>query len=67
MQTSRCPNCNSDVIVEDDLSENDLVSCANCATELEIISKSPLQLASLNGALDNQDEVDEANGQSQND
>ena len=45
MLTARCPQCNSDVIIEDDAYEGDLVDCANCEAPLEIISLHPPQLA----------------------
>ena len=44
MQTTQCPVCFSDVIIEEDLSEKDLVNCLNCGAELEIITLQPLQL-----------------------
>lgn len=67
MQTSRCPICNSDVIIEDELSANDLVSCANCQTELEIITRHPLQLAGLDGEAGSLDEMAEDYNQSDSD
>jgi len=50
MQTSQCPICSSDVIIEDGSSEKDLVSCLNCGAELEIVSLQPLQLNLLDEA-----------------
>ena len=47
MQKSRCPVCNSDVIIEDGAYEHDLVECNNCEAELEIISLHPAQLSEL--------------------
>lgn len=47
MQTSRCPDCHSDIVVEDALYEGDLVNCANCGAELEIISLHPVQLKEM--------------------
>jgi len=47
MQTSKCPACHSDVVVEDGLYEGDLVDCANCGAELEIISLHPIQLSEI--------------------
>ncbi|MCU0678909.1 MAG: lysine biosynthesis protein LysW [Planctomycetes bacterium] len=45
MKTTRCPLCASDVIIEDEAYEGDLVDCANCGAELEISSLHPLRLA----------------------
>lgn len=47
MQTTQCPSCNSDVIIEDEMNDSDLVTCANCGEELEIISVHPIQVAKL--------------------
>lgn len=47
MQTSQCPACSSDIIIEEESSEKDLVSCLNCGAELEIVSLQPLQLKPL--------------------
>jgi len=51
MQTSQCPICSSDVIIDEGASEKDLVSCLNCGAELEILSLQPLQLEQL-GEID---------------
>ena len=48
MQTTNCPACNSDVIIEEESFEGDPIDCPNCAQELEIISLHPLQVASIN-------------------
>jgi transcription initiation factor TFIIIB Brf1 subunit/transcription initiation factor TFIIB len=47
MTTAVCPLCHSDVIVDDEAYEHDLVTCANCMTDLEITSLTPLTLAAL--------------------
>lgn len=47
MQTTLCPVCSSDVIIEEGSSENDLVGCLNCGAELEIASLAPLRLEPL--------------------
>ena len=47
MQTTQCPVCSSDIIIEEESSEKDLVSCLNCGTELEIVTLQPLQLSPL--------------------
>ena len=47
MQTTQCPVCSSDIIIEEESSEKDLVSCLNCGAELEIVTLHPLLLAPL--------------------
>ena len=47
MQTTQCPVCSSDIIIEEGSSEKDLVSCLNCGAELEIVTLHPLSLELL--------------------
>ncbi|MEI6597041.1 MAG: lysine biosynthesis protein LysW [bacterium] len=47
MQTTQCPVCSSDIIIDEESSEKDLVTCLNCGTELEIVTLQPLQLNPL--------------------
>jgi len=47
MTTAQCPLCHSDVIIEDDVYENDLVTCVNCGNDLEITSLTPLELRAI--------------------
>jgi len=47
MQTTQCPVCSSDIIIEEESSEKDLVNCLNCGTELEIVTLHPLLLSPL--------------------
>lgn len=56
MQTTQCPVCSSDIIIEEESSKKDLVNCLNCSAELEIINLQPLQLNPL------QEESSETNG-----
>lgn len=44
MQHGKCPACDSDIIIDDEAFENDLVSCPNCGAEAEIVSLRPLRL-----------------------
>ena len=54
METSKCPVCHSDLIIDDEAFEGDLVDCQNCGTQLEITSLRPTVLAKT----ENQDEDD---------
>ncbi|MFH1582881.1 MAG: lysine biosynthesis protein LysW [Candidatus Falkowbacteria bacterium] len=47
MQTTQCPVCSSDIIIDEESSEKDLVSCLNCGTELEIVTLHPVLLNPL--------------------
>lgn len=42
MDKSKCPICHSDVMVNDEIYENDLVTCNNCGRDLEVVSLHPL-------------------------
>lgn len=39
-----CPECDADIIIPADAMENELITCPDCAIELEIISLDPLEL-----------------------
>lgn len=57
MQTTQCPICSSDIIVEEESSEKDLVSCLNCGTEMEIVTLHPLLLEPMENSTE--EEIDE--------
>jgi alpha-aminoadipate carrier protein LysW len=42
--TATCPECDADVAIPADAMENELISCPDCGSELEIISLNPVQL-----------------------
>ncbi len=44
MQTSKCPICNSDVVIDEEIYEGDIVECANCNSVLEITALHPTSL-----------------------
>lgn len=41
---NNCPVCDAQVSIPSDAMENELIACADCGTELEILSLAPLQL-----------------------
>lgn len=45
MTTPMCPECESTVEVAPPLRQNEIVECAECRSELEIIAVEPLMLA----------------------
>lgn len=47
MQTGKCPLCQSDIIIDDEVYTGDLVDCANCSQELEVKSLNPLQIIEM--------------------
>jgi alpha-aminoadipate carrier protein LysW len=44
MSTATCPECDADVAIPADAMENELISCPDCGSELEIINLNPVQL-----------------------
>ena len=42
--TPLCPECDADVEIPDDAMENELVACAECGIELEIMKLDPIEL-----------------------
>ncbi|HEX6358995.1 lysine biosynthesis protein LysW [Actinophytocola sp.] len=40
-----CPECESDVQISDSARLNEIIECANCRSELEIVSLNPPVLA----------------------
>ena len=53
-----CPECDTDLdIEEDDVEEGDVVSCAECGSDFEVITANPLELKKVNE--DEEDEEDD--------
>jgi alpha-aminoadipate carrier protein LysW len=44
MTTATCPECDADVTIPADAMENELIACAECGAELEIINLNPVEL-----------------------
>jgi alpha-aminoadipate carrier protein LysW len=42
--TAACPICEADIRLPDDVMENELISCPDCGSELEVLSLDPVQL-----------------------
>jgi alpha-aminoadipate carrier protein LysW len=59
-----CPECENDLDVEeDDLDEGEVVTCAECGTDFEVVSVDPVELAKVA----EEDEEEEADRQSEAD
>ena len=57
-----CPKCDNDLDFEvDEVEEGDVVACAECGTEYEVVGVEPLELTRVDDDLDEDDEdlVDE--------
>ncbi|HWY71782.1 MAG TPA: hypothetical protein VNX88_24155 [Terriglobales bacterium] len=55
-----CPECETDLdIEEDDVEEGDVVSCAECGSDFEVITANPLELKKVDEEDDEEEEGDE--------
>ena len=56
----RCPDCSASIdLDEDEVEEGEIMSCPECDKELEVVSKSPVQLNSLSDEDEDEDEEEE--------
>ena len=52
-----CPECENGLDIElDEVEEGDVVACDECGTEYEVVGVEPLELARIDGDLDEDDE-----------
>lgn len=52
-----CPECETDLdIAEDEVDEGDVVSCAECGSDFEVVTINPLELNRLEEEEDEEDE-----------
>jgi len=55
-----CPECENDLDIElDEVEEGDVVACDECGTEYEVVGVEPLELARVDGDLDEDDDLPE--------
>lgn len=55
-----CPECDADIDVDEfDVDKGDLISCAECGTNLEVASVAPLELESVDDEDDDDDDDEE--------
>ncbi|MDQ3440202.1 MAG: hypothetical protein M3478_07605 [Planctomycetota bacterium] len=55
-----CPECDADIDVDEfDVDKGDLISCAECGTNLEVTSTSPLELETAGDDDDDDDDDDD--------
>ena len=54
---ANCPECENGLDIElDEVEEGDVVACDECGTEYEVVGVEPLELARIDGDLDDDDE-----------
>ena len=42
---ANCPECSAEIVVDDNPQVSEIVQCAECAAELEVVTVSPVGLA----------------------
>jgi alpha-aminoadipate carrier protein LysW len=53
-----CPECENDLDFDvDEVEEGDLIACAECGTEYEVVGVEPLELSRVDDDLDEDDEL----------
>ena len=53
-----CPECENALDIEmDEVAEGDVVVCDECGTEYEVVGLEPLELARVEGDLDEDDDL----------
>jgi alpha-aminoadipate carrier protein LysW len=56
-----CPECESDLDVDvDEIEEGDVVSCAECGTDFEVVAAEPLELAPISDEEQDDEKVADA-------
>jgi alpha-aminoadipate carrier protein LysW len=52
-----CPECENGLDIEmDEVEEGDVITCEECGSEYEVVGVEPLELARVDGDLDEDDE-----------
>ncbi|MFP5277974.1 MAG: hypothetical protein ACLGPM_12725 [Acidobacteriota bacterium] len=55
---ANCPECENELDIElDEVEEGDVVACEECGTEFEIVGVEPLELARVDGELDEDEDL----------
>ncbi|MGH9778472.1 MAG: hypothetical protein ACRD5I_08675 [Candidatus Acidiferrales bacterium] len=57
---AKCPECGAVIdIEEDEVEQGEIISCPDCAVELEIVNTHPLELDVLEDEEENEEEEDD--------
>ena len=55
-----CPECEADIDIDEfDVDKGDLITCAECGTELEVISVTPIELDVVSDEDEDEADLDE--------
>jgi alpha-aminoadipate/glutamate carrier protein LysW len=63
-----CPECETDLDIEvDDMEEGDVVSCAECGSDFEVITANPLELKKVDEDEEDDEEGDDEEEEEESD
>lgn len=55
-----CPECETDLDLDpEEVDEGEIVSCAECGTDFEVVTTNPLELNRVSEEEDDEDEVED--------
>jgi len=55
-----CPECETDLDLDpEEVDEGEIVSCAECGTDFEVVTTNPLELNRVSAEEDDEDEVED--------
>ena len=57
MPLGTCPECEAEVHVDTDADKGDVVTCEECATDLEIVGLDPVELDIVEDDADDEDDL----------
>lgn len=58
-KTIRCPSCNSNIELEEDMKIGDVIYCTECYQELKLISLNPPKVEEIENSYDGYDDREE--------
>ena len=59
MPNAICPECESDVLVDEDVERGDVVTCEECGTDVEVLSIDPPEVRLYDETEEYDDEYDD--------
>lgn len=59
MPEAICPECESDVFVDEDMERGDLVTCEECGTDLEVVAIDPPEIRLYDAEAEFDDDLDD--------
>jgi alpha-aminoadipate carrier protein LysW len=58
-----CPECDNPIVMDDDFEEGETLQCEECGVDLEVVSVDPLELAPVDEAGYDDEDVSNTSGE----